>query len=123
VDILATINTSAVLKRIFDWVSKGNGDGGQEGEEKDEESGEDLCLADTGGDVYMAGCSADGTVWIAIPHNNGYYLESRYFYNEGHHDYLTANPLTQGYPLYLWGAEPNGSGYWQTWFWYAVPLP
>jgi hypothetical protein len=86
-----------------------------EGEEGGGDDGEGLCLADTGGDAYLASCGANGTVWIVIPHNDGYYLESRYLYNNGHpNQVLTIDPLSQDSPIYCHTAENPGSPYWQT---------
>jgi hypothetical protein len=86
-----------------------------EGEE-DNDAGAGLCVADTGGDAFMTSCGADGTVWIVIPHTDGYYLESRYLYDNGDpNQVLTVDPLDSGASVYCFNEENPGSAYWQTW--------
>ncbi len=82
------VNT-AIL--IWQFIKGIKGGGGQQGKSKSEgtkggnDSNAGLCLADTtanGGNVFLTACGADGTVWIAIAHSNGYYLESRWWYDQ-----------------------------------------
>jgi len=125
---MAVINTIAVAKIVWDWINQGKGDGGQEGEEQSEGDGEGggdpgLCLADTnydGGVAFMTSCGAYGTSWIAIPHSDGYYLESRWWYNNGYYQELTAyGPLYNNDSLFAYGPTQPGGAYWQTWSWYT----
>ena len=86
-----------------------------EGEENGGETGQGLCLADTGGYAFLTACGANGTVWIVIPHTDGYYLESRYLYNNGDpNQVLTVDPLDNGASVYCFNEENPGSAYWQT---------
>ncbi len=130
---IAVISTVPAIKIIWDWINEGKGDGGQEGEEEAEgenDGGNDdagLCLAQTDpnsitgdtGDVYMTTCGANGTVWIAYPHGDGYYLESRWWYNEGvPNEILSTGTLTSNYaddPVFV---SPASSTYWRTWSWF-----
>jgi hypothetical protein len=108
------------------WKSEGNKDGGQQGEEQDTGSSGDgdpdagLCLADTGGDAFMTSCGADGTVWIAIPHNDGYWLYSRYTVDEDDSEVLTSNTTGDGAQLFVTLSDANAGGPWQTWNWYST---
>jgi hypothetical protein len=108
------------------WKSMGEKDGGQQGEEQDTGSDSDgdpdagLCLADTGGDAFMTSCGADGTVWIAIPHNDGYWLYSRYTVDEDNSEVLTSNTTGDGAQLFVTLSDANSGGPWQTWNWYST---
>ena len=126
-DVIAGAGVAAAWVAIFfKWVSKGSGDGGQEGEEQDTGSAGDgnpdanLCLADTGGYAYMTSCGANGTIWIAIPHNDGYWLYSRYTVNQGHAEVLTSNTTADGTRLYVTISDSSPGGPWQTWNWYST---
>jgi hypothetical protein len=134
-DTIAAAGVAAAWVAIFfQWISKGSGDGGDEGEEKDTGSADNgdgdpdagLCLAQTEpnpytgytGDVYMTTCGANGTVWIAYPHGSGYYLESRWWYNEGvHNEILSTGATSNGSALFV---SPASSTYWRTWSWYST---
>jgi hypothetical protein len=136
-DVIAAAGVAAAWVAIFfQWISKGKGDGGQEGEEKDmgdaDNSHHDpdagLCLAQTDpnritgytGDLYMTKCGANGTVWIAIAHNGGDYLESRWWYNEGvRNEVISADPVRDGAHVYAAPAQSNGPLS-QTWSWYST---
>jgi hypothetical protein len=74
-----------------------------------------LCMADTGGYVYLTACEANGTYWFVVPHNDGAYLESRYEDGRGVSDDLTADPVSNGARLYVHAPANSGSAYWQTW--------
>ena len=112
------------------------GDGGEEGEEEDTgdagDAGGDpdagLCLAQTDpnpitgdtGDTYMTTCGAAGTVWIAEPMGaaNHYYLESRWWYNEGvHNEILSVDSTTDGTHIFV---APASSTYWRTWSFFGT---
>ena len=115
------------IELYWKWKSMGEGDGGQEGEEQDtgsDDGGSDpdagLCLADTGGNAYMTSCGANGTVWIAIPHNDGYWLYSRYTVDEDHSEVLTSNTTGEGAQLFVTLSDANPGGPWQTWNWYST---
>jgi hypothetical protein len=108
------------------WKSMGTNDGGQQGEEQ--ETGTDgdgdadagLCLADTGGYAFMTSCGADGTVWIAISHNDGYWLYSRYTVDEGNAEVLTSDSTASGARLFVTLSDSSPGGPWQTWNWYST---
>src|ERR1700691_5212676 len=71
-----------------------------EGESDDDTAAGD-CLADTGGYAFLTTCGADGTVWIVIPHSDGYYLESRYLLDNGDPgQVLTVDPVDNGASVY-----------------------
>jgi hypothetical protein len=126
----AVLNTVIVAKVVWDWINKGKGDGGQEGEEQsegDKEGGGDagLCLAQTDpnpitgytGDVYLTTCGANGTVWIAVPHSDGYYLESRWWYDHGvQNEVLSTGSPANNTPIFV---APASGNYWHTWSWYS----
>jgi hypothetical protein len=105
------------------WRDKGKGDGGEEGEEQDEGASGDgdpdagLCFADTGGNAFMTACGANGTIWVAVTHNDGDYLYSRYTVNQGHSEGLTAQGTNPGTRLYV---TVTGGPDWQTWNWYST---
>jgi hypothetical protein len=126
---MAVITTPAALKVIFDWISQIRESGAPAGPEGEEQSqGDDgnnsegsestgLCLADTGGAAFMTSCGANGTVWIAVSHGDGYWLVSRYMWNtHGVEEVLTA-PLDQNAALFT--EFPSSA--WQTWGWYGAP--
>jgi hypothetical protein len=104
----------------------GTNDGGQQGEEQDTGSAGDgdpdagLCLADTGGYAYMTSCGANGTVWIAIPHNDGYWLYSRYTVNNHNPEVLTSSSTADGTRLFVELSDSSPGGPWQTWNWYST---
>jgi hypothetical protein len=58
---MAVITTIPTAKVIWDWISSGKGDGGEEGEEEDEgendggDQDEGLCLAQTDPNVSIHG--------------------------------------------------------------------
>lgn len=136
-DVIATAGVAAAWVAIFfQWISKGKGDGGQEGEEKDTGDADNgdhdpdagLCLAQTDpnpitgytGDLYMTKCGANGTVWIAIAHSGGDYLESQWWYNKGvRNEVISADPVRDGAHLYAAPAQSNGPLS-QTWSWYST---
>ncbi len=125
--VLAAADTVAAWVAIWlTWRSKGTADGGQQGEEQDTGAAGDgdpdagLCLADTGGDAFMTACGANGTVWIAIPHNDGVWLYSRYTVNNHNPEVLTANTANPGAPLYVTLSDSSPGGPWQTWNWYST---
>jgi hypothetical protein len=119
------------IKVVLDWINQGrNKQNQQQGEEKNEgtEDGgtdpeEGLCLAMTdayNGDAYWTSCGANGTVWIAEPHSDGYYLESRWWYNQGvPNEVLTADPVANDSVLFAAPGEAPGGAYWQTFSWFA----
>jgi hypothetical protein len=133
-DVIAAAGVAAAWVAIFfQWISKGKGDGGQEGEEKDTGDADNshhdpdagLCLAQTDpnpitgytGNTYMTKCSANGTVWIAVRHGNGYWLVNRWWYNQGIHDeLLSVGSTKRGSHVFV---SPPG-GYVNTWNWYST---
>jgi hypothetical protein len=127
---MAVIATVPTIKIIWDWIKEGKGKGSkgggeQEGEEKGKgtEGGGDkdagLCLAATDayvGDAYLTKCGADGTAWIAVPHGDGYYLVSRWWYDNGVPDeVLTADPVSNDAAVFVAPVGGPGSPYWQIW--------
>jgi hypothetical protein len=124
--IALIVGAPAWILVYWKWKSMGNNDGGQQGEEQDTGSSGDgdpdagLCLADTGGDAYMTSCGANGTVWIAIPHNDGYWLYSRYTVNNHNPEVLTSNSTGDGAQLFVTISDSAPGGPWQTWNWYST---
>jgi hypothetical protein len=109
-----------VIIFILDKVGDDN-DGDQE-DEMEDENDTNLCLTDTGltpgVDAWLGPCGADGTVWIWVPHYDGYYLYSRYSVDNGDAMVLTVDPLSNGAAVYMdIGANPGGP-YWQTFSYY-----
>jgi hypothetical protein len=120
-----------LIKAVFGLILDRPGDGGQEkegqsegtengGNSTDDESngGEQagLCFQSTGGDVNLAACSGNGTVWIAVPHGDGSYYINRYLYNKGITEVLTVASNANGDRLYV--AAEGASGTWQNWTFY-----
>lgn len=137
-DVIGANGAAAAWVAIFfKWISKGKGDGGQEGEEKDTGDADnrdhdpdaELCLAQTdpnpingiSGELYMTKCGANGTVWIAIAHNGGDYLENQWWYNQGvHNEVISADaPARDGAEVYVAPAQANGPML-QVWSWYST---
>jgi hypothetical protein len=136
-DVIAAAGVAAAWVAIFfQWISKGKGDGGQKGEEKDTGDADNshhdpdagLCLAQTDpnpvtgytGDLYMTKCGASGTVWIAIAHNGGDYLENLWWYNQGvPNEVISADPVKDGASVYVAPEQSNGPLS-QTWSWYST---
>jgi hypothetical protein len=127
-DVLQTIlDSSKQLQAIWEWIKAFAGDGGEE--EEPQSDGEDdggttdngLCMQSTGGNLKFAGCSANGTVWIQVPHANGSYLINRYLYNQGIIKVLTVRATTNGDHLYV--QSEGVSGTWQNWTWRNIFLP
>jgi hypothetical protein len=115
--VLATINTGILVYETIlkSKVPNGSKKGDQEVEDKVDggtDGGE--CLTATGGNVTYASCSADGTVWIAVPNGNGYRFDNRYSYDNGNDRYLSSRTATGGAQLSVQAASSN---YWQTWYW------
>lgn len=117
--LIVVTATDALIHAIDIWIQirKGTYQGKHEKyaqiEFEDNQNG--LCLADTFGDAYLANCSADGTIWLVVPHSDGAYLENRYALDNGYTEVLTADPLYNGADLYIYAEEQPGSAYWQTW--------
>ena len=114
------------IKIIWDWINEGtDGKGDPEGEEQSQgenegdtqDKGECLALTNlNNGEAYMTTCGANGTVWIAVPHNDGYALYSRWWYDNGYpNENLAAASASNNAALFAY----NGfySGFWQTWSW------
>jgi hypothetical protein len=123
--IVSGIGTAAaVAAAIFAWLAVKNSKKQDQGESEDEDAPElGECLAATGGYAYLANCGADGTVWIAVPHSDGYYLESRYSVDNNLADsVLTADPLAGYARLYVYTPEQPGGPWWQTWSWYQTGI-
>lgn len=100
----------------------GNDDEGNPEDEIEDAGDTSLCLTDTGlnpgVDAWWGPCGADGTVWIWVPHSDGYYLYSRYSVDDRDSMVLTVDPLSNGAALYVdIGANPGGP-YWQTFSYY-----
>jgi hypothetical protein len=127
IDVISAAGVAAAWVAIFlKWKSMGTNDGGQQGEEQDTGSAGDgdpdagLCLADTGGYAYMTSCGANGAVWIAIPHNDGYWLYSRYTVNNHNPEVLTSSSTADGTRLFVELSDSSPGGPWQTWNWYST---
>ena len=76
----------------------------------------DLCLGTTTYyPVELLPCGANGTVWVAVSHANGWLLYSRYLLNRGTDGVLDANPLYSGSPLQVIPASMEGPGLYYTW--------
>jgi hypothetical protein len=60
-----------------------------------------LCLADTGGNAYLAGCGDNGTYWIAVASGTGYYLYNKYELNRDAQYVLAANNPSGSVPAYI----------------------
>jgi hypothetical protein len=125
--VTGTVNTAILIWQFIKASKGGKGGGGQQGKSKSEgtkggnDSNAGLCLADTtanGGNVFLTACGADGTVWIAIAHSNGYYLESRWWYDQGLYEELTTDPSENGNSVFVAPPANPGGSEWQTWSWY-----
>jgi hypothetical protein len=108
-----------IVAIILMYINKDN-DGDNEDELVDSSTGQ--CLTDTGlspgVDARWGPCGANGTVWIWVPHSDGYYLYSRYSVDDHKSMVLTVDPLSNDAPMYVdIGANP-GSAYWQTFSYY-----
>jgi hypothetical protein len=119
-------------KIIWDWTNQGKsgddnkGEDDQQGTEGDNDGAEGLCLAARGGNAFMTSCGSLGTTWIAVPHNDGYQLESQYSLSRGQVQVLTLSSLNNNAQAYVLQPEPSGNIWWQTWSWYgpiAVACP
>jgi hypothetical protein len=118
--ILIVHGALEVIHIILDHI--GNDDEGDQEDEAEDENDESLCLMDTGlrpgVDASLGSCGANGTVWIWVPHSDGYYLYSRYSVDNGDSMVLTVDPLSNGAAVYVdIGANPGGP-YWQTFSYY-----
>lgn len=130
-DTIAAAGVAAAWVAIFfKWISKGSGDGGEEGEEEDTGAAGDgnpdnsLCMAATtanSGHAFMTKCGSNGTVWIALPHSGGGdYLESKWFLDQGEGpQVLTADPVTDGAKIFTAPETSSGEPVFQAWSWYA----
>lgn len=79
-----------------------------------------LCLADTGGDASLEGCSADGTVFIPVQNGDGDFLYSRYYLNLGKQEVLAVyNPYGAWngvyIPLQVVPVSELNSSWWYRW--------
>jgi hypothetical protein len=118
---------AVVIAAVLDFIArmyeiyKGK-DNNEDNEDELVDSSNGKCLTDTGLNVgdraWWGPCGANGTVWIWIPHSDGYYLFSRYSINNGYPLCLTVDPLSNGAAVYLYVAENPGSAYWQTFSYY-----
>jgi hypothetical protein len=110
-----------IIQIILDHI--GNDPQGDPEDEAEDESDPSLCLQDTGlrpgVDASWGPCGANGTVWIWVPHSDGYYLYSRYSVdNHVPALVLTVDPLSNGAKVFVAiGANPGGA-YWQTFNYY-----
>jgi hypothetical protein len=116
--IIGVIQTAIIIWKVWPKGSKGGNpeDSDQaEGEENGGTTDQGLCLTATGGNVTFANCSANGTVWIAVPHGDGYYIESNYSLNHGNTRVLTVANTNAGTRLFVAAPTP---GAWQVWDWF-----
>jgi hypothetical protein len=130
-EILAGVGGAAIweaLKAIIELIKKKVEDPGDDDEEDEivEEGNTSLCLTDTGlstgVDAKWAACGANGTVWIWVPHGNGFYLKSRFAANRGKSLVLTVDPLSNGSKIYVASPANSGSPYWQTFTYFFTLL-
>jgi hypothetical protein len=115
--VYGAIHVIAIIINVL-----GHDNNGDDEDEMEDENDPSLCLTDTGltpgVDAWFGPCGADGTVWIWVPHYDGYYLYSRYSVDNGDSMVLTVDPLSNGAAVYVdIGANPGGP-YWQTFSYY-----
>lgn len=116
-EIAIIVHTVGELIKII-LERKGNDKQGDEEDELTDRDNPNLCLTDTGlspgADASWGPCGANGTVWIWVPHTDGFYLYSRFSVDHGSGLVLTVNPLSNGAPVFVSNPAQPGGADWQT---------
>lgn len=79
-----------------------------------------LCMGDTGSGVVALSCGANGTYWVQVAHNDGFFFYNRFFLDENNQEVLAVNNPNGDPTATIIPPGQVGGSWWGVWGWSLI---